>query len=357
MEVSDFVMSDVPDPYKCIVNICVPRGKKRKLQQIISPLVQWIDPSFQIINILEKSEAPSSKPKDNLSFSELDTPSMSIMLFLHENGVMCASNVENSIHKAPWTLHHKVHLENRRTPDHPIAKQEFFKLSDDLPLWAVCPVHFGNEHLRINLYVRQFQAMVEFYRLITDLEIESSKPEFCIFQLYCQPGLDIQLSLKYSSHLTPHPPGLAFLTFKVKNVDMLKTMLNCDITEISRGEYSVRDPDGNKVILKDAAPTDTCYPKPNEAYNLTDICEDVKSMRSVSDSHDSGRYSDSDICSSDVDQLMAHGQNGNLNDRTLHPKTSTKPAVSPVKYGGTPPQNKLPRPHTSRYSGLKSVYL
>jgi hypothetical protein len=57
--------------------------------------------------------------------------------------------------------------------------------------------------------------MVEFYRIITNAEMESSKPGFCIFPIYAQPGLDCQLALKYSRHIDPIPIENVILVFNI----------------------------------------------------------------------------------------------------------------------------------------------
>ena len=290
------------DPFQCRLELRVPRGKRRLLRKIISPLTNWIDPSFRLINIqengeIEKCEKLSSEKNTEVEFIRI--PSLSVMSFLSEKGIDCAKDVQGNFRKRPWKFHHKVELYSRRSPEHAAACQEFYGIADDMPLWSICPVHCGNEHLRFLIYVKHFQKMVEFYRAITDIEMESNKPGFCIFQLYSQPGMDIQLALKYSKHIEPYPAHNANLVFKVKNIEVVRTTLTCNITQLDNGLYSVQDPDGNTLHITEdenqqqVLSRSTCREIP-ECSN-----EDLKSYRSSSDSHDSGRCSDSENWSSE----------------------------------------------------------
>lgn len=303
---------DDKNPYKCTLNISVPVGKERRFQKIVSPLMKWIDPSFQMLHIVSDREATwqkqmVNKQQTNLQDGEENTivvPSMSVMLFLYEHGTMSAVNVQNCLKKKPWKFHHKVELHSKRTPDRAVAAQEFYSLAEDLPLWSVCPVHCGNEHFRVLYHVRNFQKMMEFYRCVTDMEIESSKPGFCIFQMYSQPGLDIQLALKHSPNIQPNPVQNACLTFQIKNMDVLKTFLDCKVEEIADRTFLVEDPDGNYVMLQEQL--NSGITTEYESLEILQNCNSckgslfeksgyTKSLQSSSDSQDSGRCSDSDV--------------------------------------------------------------
>lgn len=301
---------DVPlpeaDPYRCRLNLASPPGKEKILQKIISPLIKWIDPSFQIIRIVRSYQSIGSTSLNcryevDHDADSVRTPALSVMLFLSENGIMCSNEVQKHLRKRPWKFHHKVELQCKRSPDRPAASQEFYGIADDLPLWSVCPIHCGNEHLRFLFHVRNFREMVEFYRVITEVEMESNKPGFCIFQLYSQPGLDIQLALKHSNHISPYPVKNAILNFKVKNLATIRTYLKTAIIKIGSDTYSITDPDGNTVYLQELQPLDTREMSITKQQHLKHVSDDVKSVRSSSDSHDSGRCSDSEIWFSEVE--------------------------------------------------------
>ena len=317
-------------------------GKIDKFKKIISPLIKWIDPSFQLLrtNDSEKQLFTNNHCNKNQisnghrqETEALQVPALSVMLFLQEHGSMCAVNIQTQLKRKPWKLHHKVELHNRKMLDRPVAAQEFYSLAPDMPLWSVCPIHYGNEHFRILLHVKNFQDMMEFYRLITDMEIETSKPGFCVFQIYSQPGLDIQIALKTSDHIRPYSvSSSAILNFKVKNIENIKTFITSECKDIGNNTYSLTDPDGNCIHLSEILEKSveehvigndvSSYPEigiksnvkttvvPRLKFVLQDTCdksnceqvidtckkitEDLKSFRS-SDSHDSGRCSDSDM--------------------------------------------------------------
>ena len=324
-------VTEVRNPYQFRLTLLSPRGKKRALERILSSLTEWVDPSFQIINVEESADHWKSKhSKGSTKHSgKLVSPALSVMLFMKETGSMCVKHVERVLKKPPWTFHHKVELQNKHSPNFSLGKQEFYSLAKDLPLWAACPVASTDEHLRINLYVHNFKAMVEFYRAVTEVEIETEKPEFCIFQLYQQPGLDIQLSLKYSQYIHPVPLDSAYISLNVKSVDTLKIGTRCDIVHISRNMYKTRDPDGNIVVLYEQAPSRftaipsnsslastcsdryTCNQLITSISNI-EILDDAKSMKSSSDSQDSGRCSDMDgplvdnVFSNDIDSQLSY---------------------------------------------------
>ncbi|XP_033752392.1 protein FAM124A-like [Pecten maximus] len=315
------------NPYKCRLNISVPCGKEKRFQKIISPLMKWIDPSFQMLQIVDDngSEWKNQRNENAICPSPCEenialVPAITIMLFLYEHGTMSAANVQKCLKTKPWKFHHKVELHSKWTPERAVAAQEFYELADDMPLWSVCPVHCGNEHFRILLHVQNFQKMMEFYRCVTDMEIESSKPGFCIFQLYTQPGLDIQLALKQSKNIRPYPVHNACLTFQVKHIDPIKTFLDCDVIETRDRTFLVQDPDGNYVILQeqlssgvttDYESRDLFQSRDTHSGSKFDSNGYSKTLRSSSDSQDSGRCSDSDIWSSEVEQIKSNNKNGN----------------------------------------------
>lgn len=313
MAVNDDVL-DIKNPYVFQLTLLSPKGKKKSLERILSSLTDWVDPSFQIINVEERFDNGNIKHSKSAKIKQtgkLVTPALSVMLYVQETGSMCVRDVENVLKKPPWTFHHKVELQNKNSPNFSLAKQEFYTLAKDLPLWAACPVATSNEHLRVNLYVHRFKAMVEFYRAVTEVEIETDKPEFCIFQLYQQPGLDIQLSLKFCQYIYPVPTESAYISFNINSIETVKLGTRCDITHIGGNIYTTRDPDGNRVFLYERLKThdtaltsssslaSTCNNNctcniPTTSISGIELLDDVKSLKSSSDSHDSGRCSDLD---------------------------------------------------------------
>lgn len=306
--------ANLADPYTCTVRIVSPKGKSKVLRKILSPLTRWIDPSFQIFQICEGSHTETEKltcSEDNSDDEILNTPAISIMMFLSESGTVTYDELKEALKKRPWKLHHKMELKSKISPDTTIGCQEFFGIADDMPLWSVCPIHCGNEHLRFLLHVRKFKEMVEFYRIITNAEMESSKPGFCIFPIYTQPGLDCQLALKYSKHIEPVPVSNVILVFKVRCLKTIIASVASTVTQIDDSTHVIYDPDGNKIFLKSDPITLKASPSRglNAMSAVTNILEDYKSYRSSSDSYDSGRFSDSDLWFSEAEQHVTENRN------------------------------------------------
>lgn len=291
------------DPFLCKLCITVPKGKRKLLQKILYPLTKWIDPSFEFFSITEserqiRKNEIQSRDMEQCEVENVKAPSISVILFLSENGAMSSTEIQKLFLLPPWEYHHKVELYNVRSPERTAACQEFYEIADDMPLWSVCPIHYGNEHLRVLIHVRDFQKMVEFYRIVTDSEMESSKPGFCIFQLHSSPGVDIQVALKYSKYIDPYPISTTYLAFKVKDVESIKSFTGCNLESLGDGSYVVTDPEGNKVHLYQTKLAETVSTKKSVRIRSELICEDIKSYRS-SDSQDSGRCSDSEVCCSE----------------------------------------------------------
>lgn len=313
-------MSSAFDPFWCKLCITVPKGKRKLLKKILYPLTKWIDPSFEFFNIFESDIQPRnddklSRTSEQCEVESVRAPSISVMLFLSENGAMSSKDVQKLFLLPPWAYHHKVELYNVRSPERTAACQEFYEIADDMPLWSVCPVHYGNEHLRVLIYVRNFHQMVEFYRVITDSEMESSKPGFCIFQMCSQPGLDIQVALKYSKYIEPYPISTTRLSFKVKSVESIRTFTGCNLEPAEGNSFIATDPDGNKVQLYQTPNTESSIPTKSVKTRGEKFSEDIKSCRS-SDSHDSGRCSDSEIWCSEPEPFR--NESFGLNSRTEH---------------------------------------
>lgn len=193
----------------------------------------------------------------------LVTQSLSIVLFLRDDShsQLRAAVAKGFLDCPPWQFHHKIELTSRfdfRT----VAKQEFYECAPrhHFPLWSVCSIHCGNEQLRFNLFVRDLERMKEFYSLILGKEVNARKPGFYSFRIYYQPGLEIQLSLKYSPCLLPEPTAASQLCFRVKDIDSLRRVLPYDVIPGTVGTWSTRDVDGNPVVLiQDTSDIDLDY--------------------------------------------------------------------------------------------------
>ena len=276
------------NPFACSVLIeMANRRDEKKLRKAIMPLMTWIDPCLKLIQVSKtsgqnhnsnrfNSEPTISPPTLNTQKRRLThtfripCPAVSIMLFLQENGVLGSRELQKSFNQSPWRLHHRIELVNVHCPDRALADQRFYQAHTDTPLWAVSPIDAGREHLRINIFVRNFPAMIEFYRIITGVEMETNKDNFCWFRLYSQPGLEIRLSLKCVDNVDPYPLETVQLLFEVNNVRHIKTALGVELKFIGSGCYTMTDPDGNVVVLHTSE--NTVCPLFNVRYKEQPVC-------------------------------------------------------------------------------------
>ncbi|KAI8493530.1 hypothetical protein Bbelb_289270 [Branchiostoma belcheri] len=292
---------DVQDPFGCRLQLFASdAGKALWYRRALRPLLAWMDPAFQLVCISQhKPDWPSLEKTDG------NTQAISVVLLLREDsgGDLSATSARECLHRPPWRFHHRLELV-RTTNASCIAKQEFFDLGSRLPLWCVEPLHCGNEIFRFNLVVRNFSAMVDFYTRLTRKKAVCSRPGFCLFTLYTQPGLDIQLALKHSEYLTPYPTSKAMLKFATESVAKMADLKPYKIGD----DFLVKDPDGNPVLLdikeqnemKQKLKTEQTADwyeigrKEGEKEELTDdaasLLDDLQSEISVSESLDSGAY-------------------------------------------------------------------
>ncbi|XP_067655270.1 uncharacterized protein [Haliotis asinina] len=312
---------------KCILNIEAPRHRGDKFKKILQPILRRFDPSSLCVHIQEhgtlsklphgtKFQHGDSIPRYQDNKALLSTPALAVMLFLQERGTASVQDVQKCFKRHPWRVHHKIELQSKRTPSVKVAQQEFYSLSREYPLWSVCPVYSGFEHLRLNLFVNNFSDMVEFYRLVTDSEMESTKPDFCLFPVSGDGELQVMLCLKRCKHLRPFPLSCASIRFRVRNIVNLRYVLRTDLRQIGENAYITTDPDGNHVILEEVnhIPSSSSCHK-DKTSHVDDVICDVTSLKSVCGSHDSGRYSDSDQCSCELD--LKESKKVHFNERTF----------------------------------------
>lgn len=247
-----------PDPYRCTLQIRVKGQEVDALKKMYGPLLEGIDPTFQFICLNESENINSPLFMWEREYSKggsvgqsLNCPAICVVLFLYEKfGRLSALTVQKTFNFPPWKFHHRIELPQGARP-RVTARQDFYSTAPDLPLWAICPVHFGNEHLRFHLFVRNFARMKSFYEVITGAKSESKSPNFCFIPLYSQRGLDIQLSLKYLPQVSPKPTNAVRLKFKIKDISSLAPFLMSHPIPYGGSAWLTSDPDGNFIILEE----------------------------------------------------------------------------------------------------------
>ncbi|ESO94702.1 hypothetical protein LOTGIDRAFT_175342 [Lottia gigantea] len=258
---------------------------KTHITNRLEPMLFPFDPYTEVVH-LNYTDYSVGNRVDSLEVADdelLTTPSIAIMLFAPERGPVNAEKLKRELLKPPWQLHHTVILQKKSVALRTVAQQDFYELSNELPLWSVCPTLMDQEYIRIQLFVKNYQKMVEFYRLLTNGEGTSRKPGFCFFQLNTPTGQKIQLSLQYCSSITPLQVRNAILSFRTREIAAMQS--KCRLIKLSGNVYTTRDPDGNTIRLVDERPNpeDIMITKPH----LT-----LFSERNHSDSQDSGLFSD-----------------------------------------------------------------
>lgn len=256
----DFNFPMAPDPYDCTLQIKVQLGEASCLKTTYSPLLEGMDPTFQFISIKESDDADSFSlyswtDEDTLEeeSSFLHCQAISVVLFLYETfGRLSATDVQMNFNFNPWKFHHRVELPENAKP-RVSARQDFYQTSPELPLWSICPVHHGNEHLRFHIFVKNFNEMRSFYELLTGKKANSGSPGFCYFTLYSQSGFDVQLSLKHLPQIVPEPSNSVRLKLKIKDIGTFMHIFSEPPVK-EDATWIVKDPDGNELVLEETMP-------------------------------------------------------------------------------------------------------
>ncbi len=267
---------------------------------------------------------------------QLSVPSIAIVLFVHEKHI---SPYEKYLQFPPWKFHHKIELANtNRQHIQSMAKQEYYHLGAGLPLWAVCPVHFGNQHLRFTFFTRNYEKMVQFYQLVTGRNMSYVKKHFCLFDLCSKNGTetDIQLAFKYTPSLQPMPLDKTILHIKLKSaMKYLEPLLPCKPQKLSTpGCYLIYDPDGNKLVLEEVPVQSVQSCNAALSKPTTEKVDDWPSDRSS----DSGQHSFmlepvSDIESIDDPQFSMRTQYPTLVQNYLDSQTITDSSTNATAWG------------------------
>ncbi|CAF0791401.1 unnamed protein product [Adineta steineri] len=151
-----------------------------------------------------------------------------------------------------WNFHHKIELldEYRKI----IARQDYYELSHSLPLWSIS--HIPNNRniiIRFNIFTKNFDIMVNFYKHLFQRNPDSSKSGFVLFNLSSisiHNKLHYQLSIKYSPSIESYTISQgAYLKFRLNNLNHFIHEYTSKLFTINKSEYYIYDPDGNLLHL------------------------------------------------------------------------------------------------------------
>jgi len=150
-----------------------------------------------------------------------------------------------------WNFHHKIELldEYRQI----IARQDYYELSHLLPLWSISHIPC-NRHIivRFNIFTKNFDIMVRFYKHLFQRKPDSSKSGFVLFHLpsSIHNKFLYQLSIKYSPSIESYSISQgAYLKFRLNNLNSFIHEYTSKLFTINKFEYYIYDPDGNLLHL------------------------------------------------------------------------------------------------------------
>ncbi|CAF3364717.1 unnamed protein product [Rotaria socialis] len=154
-----------------------------------------------------------------------------------------------SIHT--WNFHHKIELLDEYKQI--IARQDYYELSHLLPLWSISHLPY-NRHviIRFNIFTKNFDSMLKFYKHLFQRQPDSSKTGFVVFNLSSPINnkLLYQLSIKYSPSIQSYTISQgAYLKFRLTNLNYFIHEYTSKLFSINKYEYYIYDPDGNLLHL------------------------------------------------------------------------------------------------------------
>ncbi|GFS03896.1 LOW QUALITY PROTEIN: protein FAM124A-like [Elysia marginata] len=321
------------------LTLVVPPGKRKYMCRILKPIVRDVRGLASLIDVTEQPDDAKNQRQDNrscapsytVSSQELSAPALAVMLFLpeHSQTIPDVTTVRQRFLEFPWRYHHAIQLQSAgATKSNLLGQQDFYFLSRQLPLWSVSAgLPQSGLRVRFNVFVRRFNAMVEFYRLITNSEMESRKAGFCVFPLTPEQlgeesvssscdkknvtSFTCELALKQCPMVNPFPVSDAYLSFPVSNLKSLLSILPTQARLVSNHRYLIHDPDGNPLILynSDHHKHNDVSSKILEPLIASSGPSHTRLVIDKSSEHefsiDSGRYSDFETSSFELENCMS----------------------------------------------------
>lgn len=262
----------------CSIVVCI---EESEIQSDMKPSFQAflrdVNMPFGIIEFVPAISSSHPEPFEERETFRKNVQSLAVCLFLKEpSDYKSQHELKKQLLQSPWKLNHvfesPLHVRPRK-----IARQEFYSFSNDLPLWSVNTVHYGNEHVRIHINARNFSAMEEFYETLTDHKAMHCGSNFCFFTIYSENELDVQIGLKFCPAVAPSPSKTCRIKFRVQGHSPLFKYLESLVASREETDYVLEDPDGNEVIVERL-----CIAEPEE--NVPQIHENTKAECDVMDS-------------------------------------------------------------------------
>ncbi|XP_063428119.1 protein FAM124A-like isoform X1 [Mytilus trossulus] len=295
------------DPYRLTIHCLTDSHEIYPMMDIYQPVIDWIDPDLHVVKVAEMTDT-NGNTENHLDVYTSHIPSISIMVFLHEEGMLGCERIQGAkrhFERSPWKFHHSEQVARGRVNPYPYNSQDFYYTSDDLPLWAVRQVHYGKEHIRMVVFTSEdnWNDMVRFYKLIIGSEPDLHRNDFCLFTVHTHIHYDIQFALKkLGGETKPRPPYCVKLQFRVPEVGHIVPLFPNVCKPLSDTRWETMDHDGNTIILEV-----TGCPTPVLEKSL-----DINRKRS--DSSDNSRKSSN----SDNSRKSSNSDKSDTSDKTVH---------------------------------------
>lgn len=244
-------MDETQEPLAMTVHLLASSGHGAQLQQTLDQLLGCICPEVRLFLVSERMSPVKYYDKGHPKRSRF--PGMSVLLFLHDSlGEERLFRVLDSLRRWPWRCYPAPIAQGRACPSI-LARQDFYSLDSQMPVWGVRQVHCGSEILRVTLYCSfdNYEDAVRLYEMILQRDTTSQKSDFCFFALYATDSFALQLSLKQLPlGMSVDPKESSVLQFKVQEIGQLVPLLPHPCVPISRTRWQTRDYDGNTILLQ-----------------------------------------------------------------------------------------------------------
>ncbi|XP_025768295.1 protein FAM124B [Puma concolor] len=244
-------MDETPEPLAMTVHLLANSGHGSLLQQTLDRLLDCVCPDVRPFLVSERVRPAKYYDRGHSKRSRF--PGMSVLLFLHESlGEERLFRVLDSLRRWPWQCYPAPNAPGRPCP-YVLAKQEFYSLDSQMPVWGVRQVHCGAEILRVTLYCSfdNYEDAIRLYELILQKDATLQKSNFCFFVLYATESFALQLSLKQLPlGMSVDPKESSVLQFKVQEIGQLVPLLPHPCVPISRTRWQTQDYDGNQILLQ-----------------------------------------------------------------------------------------------------------
>jgi hypothetical protein len=242
--------------YLCKADIFLQRTQIPTTRKCLEKIFSHIDPGWKFIRIRDNKCSPLNTTDKQFTTDsradneETSVQALSVILFLNEEQYQ---EVLGTIHSETdvWQLRHTIKLLNGIDGSTVIGCMNFYEYSQDLPLCAISPIHFGSKVLRFNIFVKDFETMREYYEKLILQQCHFVRKGFGIFQVHSYPGLEVQISLKSELRTELRPTKSAVLRLKFRKLDVARCNSVATLEEVNPRVWRTKDPEGNVILLEE----------------------------------------------------------------------------------------------------------